>query len=765
MATSPALGHDTARETVRPVTAAEPVEPGRRPAHPREGVPDLHRRYGNRRVQGMIQAKLDVGAVDDPLERAADRMALQVTGASLRRAPAATGSVSVPGGGDAGPGVAQAVGRMRGRGRPVPEGIRRRMESATGADLGGVRVHVGHEPDRLNDTLGARAFTVGADVFVRRSEYTPGTATGDALLAHELVHTVQQGAAGPRLSHQDAEHLHTGRSDVGHAAGAGATSATATPIAQRAPNPAPAPKEVEGLEKELSKASFAAASAESQAGHLLASKALVWQYGKSPRTDEQAEVGGGAKYLHHRKVEWEQELDDRASFVPSVPGETRDDVQPAWEHFQKEMDAREAAGENRPPWFLDPALGYSSVTPAWHPDNVLFMTQAGNAVKHPDQGDPQQKLGSTYARDTMFTQYSAATQNEHVTLYTLQDPSVVTGSFLQVNGTGFYWIFRIDNTWTLADGRFVVLATAFDVPGPPGVPQGSQVQLTESTGGLAFFALGGAYLGVALTTHVECDTESYYLAAVRPVLAVGGTADRNRGTPPALDVTMTNTVRGRYQDPQAEQSYEHTLGPWRNRLNIGDLGWDIAVEAYRRLGGDSIFTEAPHPDRDRAKYSPDIQPPAAVDLANYRWYTEAQNDNPDRFVGGRSNSTLNYMQTSSWLFQNGRLTRDECLDLMAFVIADMVVSGEHSMQERMTTVLMVAPWSPPWDGAADLLINTATATLTAWLRLIETGTLEDMLHETERSLADQLQRKIWDRDLTLIRMLVVLGQQLKKNGA
>lgn len=763
MATSPALGHDTVREPVRPATAAEAVERERRPAHPREGLLDLHRRYGNRRVQGMIQAKLDVGAVDDPLERAADRMALQVTGASLRRAPAATGSVSVPGGGDAGPGVAQAVGRMRGRGRPVPEGIRRRMESATGADLGGVRVHVGHEPDRLNDTLGARAFTVGADVFVRRSEYTPGTATGDALLAHELVHTVQQGAAGPRLSHQDAEHLHTGRSDVGHAAGAGATSATATPIAQRAPNPAPAPKEVEGLEKELSKASFADSSAESQAGHLLASKALVWQYGKSPRTDEQAEVGGGAKYLHHRKVEWEQELDDRASFVPSVPGETRDDVQPAWEHFQKEMDTRQAAGENRPPWFLDPALGYSAAG-AWQPNNQLFMTQAGTAVQYPNPRDPQQKLGSTYARDTMFTQYSAATHNERVTLGTLQDPSVVTGSFLQVSGTGFYWILRIDNTWTQPDGLFVVLATAFDGPGPLGVAEGGQVHLTGAAGGLAFYALDGTYMGIAATPHVECDTEAYYLAAVRPGLAVGK-LDRNRGTPTALDETMANTVRGRYQDPDAGQNYEHTLGPWRNRLNVEDLGWNITVEAYRRLGGDSIFTEAPHPTRNRANYSPDIQPPDAVDLGNHWWYTEAQNDNPERFVGGRSNSTLNYMQTSSWLFQNDCLTRDECLDLMAFVIADMVVSGEHSMQECMTTVLMVAPWSPPWDGAAGLLINTATATLTAWMQLIEAGTLQAMFDETKQSLADQLERKIWERDLTLIRMLVVLGKQLEKNGA
>ncbi|MFV2022680.1 DUF4157 domain-containing protein [Micromonospora sp. LOL_023] len=79
----------------------------------------------------------------------------------------------------------------------MPGGVRERMERVSGADFSGVRVHVGAESDRLNETLGSRAFTVGADVFVRRSEYRPGSARGDALLGHELTHTVQQGAAGP----------------------------------------------------------------------------------------------------------------------------------------------------------------------------------------------------------------------------------------------------------------------------------------------------------------------------------------------------------------------------------------------------------------------------------------------------------------------------------------------------------------------------------------------------------------------------------------
>ncbi|WP_327343110.1 DUF4157 domain-containing protein [Streptomyces europaeiscabiei] len=181
-------------------TAAEGLASRRhRPAHPHDGLLNLQRRYGNRGVQGAIQAKLNVGPVDDPLEREADRVARLATGsspaASAQRAPEAAQQVPAATGGVAEPAVARAVERARGGGLAVPGGVRARMERATGADLGSVRLHVGPESDRLNHALGSRAFTVGADVFVRRSEYRPGTARGDALLGHELTHTVQQGAA------------------------------------------------------------------------------------------------------------------------------------------------------------------------------------------------------------------------------------------------------------------------------------------------------------------------------------------------------------------------------------------------------------------------------------------------------------------------------------------------------------------------------------------------------------------------------------------
>ena len=60
-----------------------------------------------------------------------------------------------------------------------------------------MRIHVGPESDELNSRIQARAFTTGRDIFVRRQDYSPSTEPGQALLAHELAHTLQQGGQRP----------------------------------------------------------------------------------------------------------------------------------------------------------------------------------------------------------------------------------------------------------------------------------------------------------------------------------------------------------------------------------------------------------------------------------------------------------------------------------------------------------------------------------------------------------------------------------------
>jgi len=66
------------------------------------------------------------------------------------------------------------------------------MEGAFGADFSGVRVHTDRTSDQLNQSIQAKAFTTGQDVFFRQGAYEPGSRGGQELLAHELTHVEQQ---------------------------------------------------------------------------------------------------------------------------------------------------------------------------------------------------------------------------------------------------------------------------------------------------------------------------------------------------------------------------------------------------------------------------------------------------------------------------------------------------------------------------------------------------------------------------------------------
>ncbi|MGE3074231.1 MAG: DUF4157 domain-containing protein [Dehalococcoidia bacterium] len=98
-------------------------------------------------------------------------------------------------GGAVGDAIESQVNSMRGQGSGVPEGIRRQMEAATGADLSSVRVHEGAEADTLNRQLTARAFTTGSDIFLRNDAKT----SDSQLMAHELAHVVQQSSGRAAL--------------------------------------------------------------------------------------------------------------------------------------------------------------------------------------------------------------------------------------------------------------------------------------------------------------------------------------------------------------------------------------------------------------------------------------------------------------------------------------------------------------------------------------------------------------------------------------
>ena len=103
----------------------------------------------------------------------------------------------IPVGGHVHPRVIVAIDASRGGGRPLEHAARERLELGLGEPLGDVRVHADAHAGSLARSVSARAFAVGSDLFFAAGAYRPGSRDGDKLIAHEVIHAVQQrGAPG-----------------------------------------------------------------------------------------------------------------------------------------------------------------------------------------------------------------------------------------------------------------------------------------------------------------------------------------------------------------------------------------------------------------------------------------------------------------------------------------------------------------------------------------------------------------------------------------
>jgi hypothetical protein len=90
---------------------------------------------------------------------------------------------------------------LRSPGRPLDPASRELFESRFDHDLSQVRVHTDEQAAESARAVNAQAYTVGQDVVFGKGQFAPGTGAGQQLLAHELVHVVQQ-AAQPSLTGQ-----------------------------------------------------------------------------------------------------------------------------------------------------------------------------------------------------------------------------------------------------------------------------------------------------------------------------------------------------------------------------------------------------------------------------------------------------------------------------------------------------------------------------------------------------------------------------------
>jgi hypothetical protein len=88
--------------------------------------------------------------------------------------------------------IAQRIDAASGSGSRLDDGVQQHLEPHLGADLSNVRIHTDSEADQLSQSVNAVAFTTGQDIFFSSGSYNPTSTEGQHLIAHEVVHTVQQ---------------------------------------------------------------------------------------------------------------------------------------------------------------------------------------------------------------------------------------------------------------------------------------------------------------------------------------------------------------------------------------------------------------------------------------------------------------------------------------------------------------------------------------------------------------------------------------------
>ena len=168
---------------------------------------------------GTLQTKLAINEPGDKYEQEADRVADQVMrmpepklqhACACGGTPGRTGeceecgkkrlslqrmSLNVPGPVAAGfaPPIVHDV--LRSPARSLDPQTRASMELHFGHDFSRVRIHTGDLAARSAEAVQAQAFTFGSDIVFGSGKFAPSTPAGRKLLAHELTHVVQQGAA------------------------------------------------------------------------------------------------------------------------------------------------------------------------------------------------------------------------------------------------------------------------------------------------------------------------------------------------------------------------------------------------------------------------------------------------------------------------------------------------------------------------------------------------------------------------------------------
>lgn len=168
-------------------------------------------------IKAVLQPKLKIGPPNDKYEQEADRVADQVMRmptptqfSSINSSPTsninniqrkcagcakedelvqkkASGTTPL-----VTPSINSNIQSLQGKGNPLSQSERNFYEPRLGTDFSHVRLHTDSLAANTAKSINARAFTLGNNIVFGSGEYTPHSATGKKLMAHELTHVRQQ---------------------------------------------------------------------------------------------------------------------------------------------------------------------------------------------------------------------------------------------------------------------------------------------------------------------------------------------------------------------------------------------------------------------------------------------------------------------------------------------------------------------------------------------------------------------------------------------
>ncbi len=95
--------------------------------------------------------------------------------------------------------IESSLQQSRGSGSKMAPGVMQEMNQSFGTNFENVNIHTGSNAVQMNKDLGAHAFTSGSDIYFNQGKYDPESKEGKHLLAHELTHTIQQGATSNKI--------------------------------------------------------------------------------------------------------------------------------------------------------------------------------------------------------------------------------------------------------------------------------------------------------------------------------------------------------------------------------------------------------------------------------------------------------------------------------------------------------------------------------------------------------------------------------------